>query len=224
MAESVTEREVLDRVLVGERKLSVRAIVRSYRELVTRLESLRDLPSADLIHELFPGDNVDVELMRELGLSVLEQTEDLGEVFELILRALTQPEVPQSPDFVRVMSLHKSKGLTSPVVIIATAIDHVIPTIKPKLSEEERKDAYDEGRRLLYVALTRCSDELVISGPFKMPLNDALAMGVSPGKIWREGTEKDKVARVLATPYLSEMGPDLPASRSGDDWLRERTS
>ena len=218
----ITEREVLERVLSGEEKLSVRAIVDAYGDLVARLKTLEPLAPDQLIEDLFPGENLDVQLMRELAHSVLEETQELAEVFEAMLRAITQPEVPQSPDFVRVMSLHKSKGLTSPVVFIATAVDHVIPTIKAKLSEEDKKKAYEEGRRLFYVALTRCSDELVISGSYKMLLSDALGMGVVPGKIWREGSDKIKVTRVIATPYLTELGPDLPTPTAGEDWLRSR--
>lgn len=222
-ADGITERELLERVLLGEYNLPVRAIVAAYGDLVTRLKNIETLSPDELIHDLFPGDNIDVQLMRELAFAALGQTDKLDEIFELMLRALTQPEVPQSPDFVRVMSLHKSKGLTSPVVYIATAIDHVIPTIRAKLSEEEKKEAYEEGRRLFYVALTRCSDELVISGPYKMLVGDALAMGVTAGKIWREGPEKVKVTRVIASPYLTELGPDLPASITAEEWLRSRS-
>lgn len=222
-AKGVTERDILELVLSGEEKLTVRAIVEAYGNLVTRLKTLNDLTPDELIEELFPGDNLDVQLMRELAYAALEETQELDEIFEAMLRALTQPEVPQSPDFVRVMSLHKSKGLTSPVVFVATAVEHVIPTIKAKLSEDEKKKAYEEGRRLFYVALTRCSDELVISGPYKMQLADALGMGVLPGKIWREGPDKIKVTRVIATPYLTELGADLPTPIEGEDWLRSRS-
>jgi DNA helicase-2/ATP-dependent DNA helicase PcrA len=222
MTSDMTEREFLERVLSGEEKLSVRAIVAAYGHLVSRLKDLGAAAPDELVEELFPGNNIDVQLMRELAYAALDETPELDEIFERMLRALTQPEVPQSPDYVRVMSLHKSKGLTSPVVFIATAVDHVIPTIKAKLSNGDKKRAYEEGRRLFYVALTRCSNELVVSGPYKMLLGNALGMGVLPGKIWREGPDKVKVTRVIATPYLTELGPDLPDPIAGEDWLRAR--
>ncbi len=217
----VTERELLGRVVAGEEKLAVRAIVDAYRDLVTRLKTLASMSAREVIEELFPGGILDAQLVHELADTALERTDDLRQLFAEMLRSITQPEVPQSPDFVRVMSLHKSKGLTSPVVFIATAIDQVIPTIRGNLSEAEKTNAFDEGRRLFYVALTRCSDELVISSPFRMVLSDALSMGVPPGKIWHEGGEK--VTRVLATPYLMELGPVQPDAIRGDEWLRSRT-
>jgi len=119
------------------------------------------------------------------------------------------------------MSLHKSKGLTSPVVIIATSTAHVIPTIRDSLPEKEKKQAYEEGRRLFYVALTRSRDELVISYPFEMLVKDAFSMGVRPEKVWKRGDEL--VARVLAAPYLAELGDKGPAAVRGEDWLQART-
>lgn len=216
-----TERDLLDRVVSGEGRLGVRAIVNVYRDLVARLEKLASLRPQDVIEDLFPGGNVDAQLIRELAEAALEETDELRSLFDEMLRSITQPEVPQSPDFVRVMSLHKSKGLTSPVVMIATAIDRVIPTIRDSLSDEEKVRAFEEGRRLFYVALSRCSNELVISSPFRMVVRDAMMMGVSPENVWHDAGEK--VTRVMATPYLTELGPAQPDAIRGDDWLASRT-
>lgn len=201
--------------------MNVPALIRRYHELNAIIDRLRELEVTELIDELFPEGDHDVELLREAALAISEDAESPSDVLDELLRVTTQPEVPQSPDFVRVMSLHKSKGLTSPVVIIATATAHVIPTIRDSLPEGEKKQAYEERRRLFYVALTRSRDELVISYPFEMLVKDAFSMGVRPEKVWKRGGEL--VARVLATPYLAELGDKQPAAVRGEDWLQART-
>jgi len=137
-----------------------------------------------------------------------------------LLRSITQPEVPQRPDFVRVMSLHKSKGLTSPVVVIAGALDGIIPTIRGSQSDEERAASYAEQRRLFYVAITRSSDELVISGPKRLVYADAMGLGAKVGRPHRLNDEL--VADCIATPYLDELGPQRPTPERGEIWLARR--
>jgi DNA helicase-2/ATP-dependent DNA helicase PcrA len=56
---------------------------------------------------------------------------------------------------VKVMTIHKSKGLEYPVVFIASVNNHILPHIK--------SDNENEERRLLYVAMTRAENELHIS-------------------------------------------------------------
>ena len=44
-----------------------------------------------------------------------------------IIEAVAQPEIPPDVTEVRIMSLHKSKGLSSPIVVIAGCIDGLLP-------------------------------------------------------------------------------------------------
>ncbi|HUG05794.1 MAG TPA: UvrD-helicase domain-containing protein [Candidatus Limnocylindria bacterium] len=125
-----------------------------------------------------------------------------------------------SPDFVRVMSLHKSKGLTSPVVFLATAIDGILPTLDDDDTEEEQELDRQESRRLFYVALTRSGDELVISYPSQMLSKDAFGMATHWGKLWREDGEL--MASCVPTPYLKELGEKQPAAVPGVEWLGKR--
>ncbi len=131
---------------------------------------------------------------------------------------MTQEDVPQHPDFVRVMSLHKSKGLTSAAVIIAGAVDGVLPTI-PSDDPNVQDLAIKEGRRLFYVAVTRASDELIISSSATMDLADANRRGVryARNSIRRRGSLF--TVRTLASPYLAELGPSAPRAQKGESWL-----
>jgi hypothetical protein len=119
------------------------------------------------------------------------------------------------------MSLHKSKGLTSPVVVIATAVDGIIPTIDRGAPDDEQEEDFSEQRRLFYVAITRPKDELIISSPWAMHSRDAYPMSVAVEKTYRKGD--DVYCRVLTTPYLKELGPSQPAAERGDRWLSTRT-
>ena len=138
-----------------------------------------------------------------------------------MVTAVTQDEVPQTPDFVRVMSLHKSKGLTSEAVFIAGAVDGVLPTIR---SDEPAKiaEATNEGRRLFYVAVTRAANELVVSSSLSMDLADANARGVRYDKKTIRRSGDRYVVKALASPYLIELGPSAPKNVTGQAWLRGR--
>jgi ATP-dependent helicase/nuclease subunit A len=105
-----------------------------------------------------------------------------------------QRDPGQPGNEVRVMTVHGAKGLEAPVVIVAdatadparlgrrpTTIDFAlgpagpVPLLRPKKDErgppfddpilDEEKRDLEEHMRLLYVALTRAADRLVVSGP-----------------------------------------------------------
>ena len=85
------------------------------------------------------------------------------ELLELLQRMITQPELPTDVDYVRVMSLHKSKGLTAQMVVVCGFIDGLIPTVDLGLPPNEQRVVLEEQRRLFYVAVTRTTSTLVLS-------------------------------------------------------------
>jgi superfamily I DNA/RNA helicase len=84
-------------------------------------------------------------------------------LFHRLRDLITQPEVPESEDFVRIMSLQKSKGLTSKAVIVLGCVEGLLPVTDPELSMAERVDLLQDQRRLFYVAVTRPTDMLMLS-------------------------------------------------------------
>ena len=57
---------------------------------------------------------------------------------------------------VRIMSLHKSKGLSSPVVVIAGCVEGLLPTgPDSELTQAENEARLEEQRRLFFVGLTQ---------------------------------------------------------------------
>jgi len=88
---------------------------------------------------------------------------------------------------VRIMSLHKSKGLISPVVVIAGCIEGLLPAAPdPDKSPQEQQADLEEQRRLLYVGLTRVKavpesnqpGVLLLTYSRSMTLADAMQSGI----------------------------------------------
>jgi superfamily I DNA/RNA helicase len=105
------------------------------RTELARLEALPDL--AAVIDDLLPEGNDSVHDLRELALQALEVANGDYEAFLTELATLiAKPEVPTEVSDVRIMSLHKSKGLSSPVTIIAGCVQGLLPRLpEPELSQ-----------------------------------------------------------------------------------------
>jgi ATP-dependent helicase/nuclease subunit A len=145
--------------------------------------------------------------------ALARQATDLGVLtlrgFAALLRERTEaageePDLPTTrpgdPDTVRVLSIHKAKGLEAPIVVLYDTADNYYPgtdTIPiwdegriaigfrrgcqpagwDALVKKEEAKAWAEARRLLYVACTRARDYLVVP----QPPADSRA-----GDFWRE--------------------------------------
>lgn len=216
----ISEYDLLGRVSRGEVRLAVSALTRRYRDLEDRLAAMEDRTLLEVVELLFPEDDPDIRGLREEALGLAGLAGTVRALADELVRAISQPEIPQSPDFVRIMSLHKSKGLTSKVVHVVTALDGVIPTIPDAADEEERAASYNEHRRLFYVAITRSCDELLISYPWQMDFADATQNMVRIRRV--RTVSGQRIADCLATPYLRELGDTAPAPVVGRVWLEHR--
>ena len=125
------------------------------RKVLADLEPLKDdVPK--LIDELFPADVEAIAELRELTLTAAEEAEDAQELFSAMMKEITQPDIPPEVKEVRVMSLHKSKGLNSPYVFIAQCVQGVLPRIPDQGTPKAIVDAaLEEARRLFFVGITR---------------------------------------------------------------------
>jgi ATP-dependent helicase/nuclease subunit A len=127
---------------------------------------------------------------------------------------------------IRVMTVHGAKGLEAPVVILADATadparlgrtpitlemefdgDGVVPLLRPKKDErgalfderiaaEEKRDL-EEHWRLLYVALTRAADRLIVAGMAPKPKKDGSE--ARPPNSWHVAVER-AMASLAAEP------------------------
>jgi superfamily I DNA/RNA helicase len=218
----ITEREALEATRAGSRlPVNVRAFLTQYGHAIAVISKLPldDLPA--LVDSLFPEEVEDLSDLRELALEALEEASSPRELLDALIVGITQVDVPPSPEYVRIMSLHKSKGLTSPVVYIVGMVDGVVPTLPgpDRATNVQIEAAAEEQRRLLYVAITRASSQLVFSYSSKMELGLAMSLRVqvARNKIRRAGDVK--VAPTIASRYLSELGAEAPRPTAGTRWL-----
>ncbi|WP_375293591.1 3'-5' exonuclease [Caldibacillus sp. 210928-DFI.2.18] len=160
------------------------------------------------------------EIMREM-LAELESSarrfetvsEFLRFVDIIIERNKEMEKLRKDPEanVVKLMTIHKAKGLEFPVVYLLGASDTILPhksAIEANVREDmifnERKKsdpAIEEERRLVYVAVTRAKEELYISSPAEYR------------------GEKLKVSR-----FLLEAFTDPEAERDQSVWGRTRSN
>ncbi|GAB4249795.1 MAG: UvrD-helicase domain-containing protein [Thermoleophilia bacterium] len=204
-------REVLEALLEGRLRIpqTVR-LVNRYRELCDRLSQLQGLRGHHLFNALFPAGEEWAEGLRSLA----PQNDDYSaeDLMNMIRTAITQPEMPTDVDYVRVMSLHKAKGLSADLVIVAGCVEGLIPAAPDKhMSELEKNRMLEEQRRLFYVAITRARRILVLSSVTR----------IEPKEAHRMRAHIRRGGKTLASRFLSELGPSRPAATSGTDWLNE---
>lgn len=191
-------------------------LVDKYRELREVLASISGQSLPDLVDALLPEGNKECNVLREIALLSIPEIETVGDLFDCIKTHITQPEMPEEGEFVRVMSLHKSKGLTSRVAIVAGCTQGLIPVQNNDQPQLEQDAILQEQRRLSYVAITRCTEVLVLSSAARMERQLAWKIGalLQPGR--------SNVGTTVASQFIHELGPLSPASRRGDEWSASR--
>ncbi|RYF45521.1 MAG: ATP-dependent helicase, partial [Cytophagaceae bacterium] len=113
--------EVLSQLSAGTLAISFTGpIVTAFNQVTADIAALAALPDvASVIDFLFPVGQIETQQIRAISIGFLtaEPTIDLPTLVGELVTAITQPEVPSDVQEVRIMSLHKSKGLSSPVTI-----------------------------------------------------------------------------------------------------------
>lgn len=103
--------------------------------------------------------------MEELKNSILElekvvENLTLREYLENVSLVSATDDLDGDKDYVKLMTIHNSKGLEFPVVFLAGVEDDIFPgTKKVSINPEE----LEEERRLCYVAITRAEEKLYMS-------------------------------------------------------------
>ena len=120
--------------------------------------------------------------------------------------------MPEQGDFVRVMSLHKSKGLTSRGVIVPGCIQGMIPFQDRDETPDEQSANLQEQRRLFYVVITRCTELLVLSSAVRIERKLAWKLRVELAR------GRSAFGNTIASQFTDELGPSAPAPISGNQW------
>jgi len=185
-------------------------LVERFRELQRRLAKLEPIRGQALVDVLFPAGQEWTHLVRSL-VSRMEGDEFNAQKLREALRiGITQPELPADVDYVRVMSLHKSKGLTADLVAVVGCIEGLIPQeYRPHRTILTREQFEYEHRRLFYVAITRTRRILILSSAAWLNRRLAHKMLACVGA----GNRTDGAA--IASRFLNELGPSRPVTVLG---------
>ena len=200
----------LEKLLAGKLALKRSGeLVERYRLLRERVTAVTSVPVTEAVDLLFPEHEEWALGIREPATLAALEVEKLADLRDRVTTAVTQPEMPEGGDFVRVMSLHKSKGLTSQTVLVAGCMQGVIPFVERDATPAEQDRILREQRRLFYVAVTRCTERLVLSSVTHIETKTAFKINA---KATSDG-------RTMASQLMNELGPQKPAAKAGAQWL-----
>jgi hypothetical protein len=94
-----------------------------HEALKVRLGALPCLQGLDLVNALWPTVDEDTRTILLAAQTIATTTPEPAEILATLREVITQPELPGSEgDIIRVMSLHKSKGLTAALVVVVGCI------------------------------------------------------------------------------------------------------
>lgn len=220
--------QVLEAIRDGDIRLPRTApLVTRFQEICERIEELQALFGDDglvaLIDDLFPDDDDRWRDLRSLAVETAKGDEigddaPLSDFVSELSYAIAQPEIPSEIQDVRVMSLHKSKGLSSPATVIAGCVEGVLPRRPDNdLTDNQKLADIEEQRRLFFVGITRvkalpAADQpgrLFLTYSRRMSAADARQSGIQPAS-FEYGD-----AVMNASRFLGQLGPAAPAREAG---------
>jgi superfamily I DNA/RNA helicase len=202
--------DAMEAIDVGALQLNHTGQIRErFRLLKVKLGNLTGSSGPALVDQLFPDQQSWAKSLREAALLKITDTTDAGKLLDALRTSVTQPEMPEAGEFVRIMSLHKSKGLTSKITIVAGCMQGLIPGILRNVTIEEQRAHLQEQRRLFYVAITRAQEILVLSSAIRLELQVAHKIGARV---------QIPSGRTFATGFIGELGPAAPVSQNGSIW------
>jgi superfamily I DNA/RNA helicase len=206
--------DAMEKMSAGVLKLArTKPLINQFEEIrgiLADLEPLKDdVPK--LIEELFPADALASADLRELALAAGEDAKDTAALFKAMIKEITQPDIPPEVTEVRVMSLHKSKGLSAPYVFIAQCVQGVLPQLpKPDTPTATADAELEEARRLFFVGITRAkagsghTGSLFITYPREIGKGAAKQQNIPFTKV--------KFGQVQLSPsrFIQELGKAAP--------------
>jgi superfamily I DNA/RNA helicase len=206
-------RAALDALVAGDLKIPhTSGLQGRYRLLTTRLHTLEALADEAVYNAIFPADQPWAEPFRVIIEDTISER-TIEEMYETLLTNITQPELPSDVGYVRIMSLHKSKGLNADHVIVTGCIEGLLPSRDDEAPFEDQMRQLEEQRRLFYVAITRPTRTLVLSSVLALPRDLAHKMGA----ITQHGDRYS--AETIASAFIGELGRDCPRAINGNEWI-----
>lgn len=212
---------VLTQAVGSEDKTHFPKLLDRFRLLLAKLKVLRSLKGHALVNELFPIVEPWAEPFQTMAAWLDDNGKDdfdADKLLEAIRQGITQPELPQDVAYVRIMSLYKSKGLTAKMVVIAGCVEGLLPRQFDARSSLGLLEQREEQRRLLYVAITRPRETLLISSFRKVDLHFANTNSLQLGK------RSKGFAATIASTFIHELGSTLLGSIAGHKLIEDTQS
>lgn len=181
------------------------------------LEAAKD-DLGTFVDVLFPDADPSVSELRELAFAQKEAAETPEDLLFAMMQEITQPDIPPTVEEVRLMSLHKSKGLSSPYVFIAGCVEGILPPAPDNDWPKAVKDAaLEEARRLFYVGITRVKADSANDRPGSLFISYAQHMTIADayGANVAFQTQSGQMASLLPSRFISELGPAAPKPIEG---------
>lgn len=206
-------RQLLDSIVGGSTPAPAYTddLVTRYQQMVAGVRGLLGQSTAEVVDQLWPPGG-DCDDIRGVALSIATTVQIPADLLKELETTLIQPELPGGrEDVVRIMSLHKSKGLTAKCVLVTGCMAGALPTLRPDLSPAATQQAVEEARRLFYVAITRTTNTLAISSSATTPYAKAMHLRLTPARSIRGS------AILQASPFISELGNQV-ATVAGARW------
>lgn len=224
---SKSPREVLQ--AVQNRELDIprsNNLIERFVSIEAEAETLRAKSAEEIVQWLI-HDLDESSPFRELcSLVDFTEMEDTAQILGELKMRILFPEVSEDDGYVRIMSLHKSKGLSAPYVVIMGCCDGFIPTIKGEDKLREQNDLQEiearkkEAKRLFFVAATRVKRHLVFSS-FNT-IFASLAMNMGGLKYRRQVFDlqtRKNIWHSQACGFFTDMVSNLPDTMNGSDFL-----
>jgi superfamily I DNA/RNA helicase len=185
-----------------------------FEEMRAEITALAAAPDLDQFIRLWMRADPNTQLLAEAVARARQEATTIPELFDRLYAAITQPEIPLEVAEVRVMSLHKSKGLSSPYVFIVGCVEGLLPARPDSaLSAQERLAKLQEDRRLFYVGITRVKADpptrvgyLALTYAQTMSAAAAFQSQIAPVRV------NGGVAHLQASRFIAEMAPHAPAA------------
>jgi len=194
-------------------------LVERLRELKAELYKLQGLELGVLVNELFPEGDPQLYTIHGLALEAITSCKNALELREELCERTTQPELPTEGEFVRIMSLHKGKGLTADLVIIPGCVEGFIPTWDENSPLEEEKRQIEEQRRLFYMAITRTTHRAIISSFRRIPSATAHTMRAK----FQQYRGRENV-QTKASRFMADLGTSAPQPIRGEQFIKRLKS
>ncbi len=205
--------DVLEELLNGSIQLKYsNNLNKLYSDLKQLISRLHNVKLTEIINEIYPQDQKWAEPFREMLQELNDFDHSAKDIYSIISSNIINPDVPLNSNNVRIMSLQKSKGLTAQICIICALNEGLIPSYNKTLSGKEAQRFIEEQRRLFFVGITRCKQELVLSNVSLMPKSIAYNMGLKV-----QNTLSSDL-NLIASTFLSQLGPNFPLPILGSDW------